>query len=258
MKKLTLFLVGVLSMMCLSMPVSATYSETQYDNESLTSEWEMASRAQAEKVSEAAAYAYMDLESASDEMKEKILAARETIIYSQGWVADGFSAVVTRADGTVESLPTFSELFPEWEMPDVEVTQEELENSAVTFEDSIAQPMSASYYWFYPYLRNPSDSVNTSPFCSYTHYGSYVTTYVSSLSASENCNIGYSNTSTGKSLGYQNNLAVGESITLYTLYSGSIPLGIRASTFSTPGYSTMLVEDDVFDGTIVSTGDLSR
>jgi len=30
----------------------------------------------------------------------------------QSWVADGWKAVITRADGTVESVPNFSELFP--------------------------------------------------------------------------------------------------------------------------------------------------
>lgn len=35
----------------------------------------------------------------------------------QSWVADGWKAVITRADGTVEKVPNFSELFPGQELP---------------------------------------------------------------------------------------------------------------------------------------------
>ena len=36
---------------------------------------------------------------------------------SQSWVADGWKAAITRADGTVEQVPSFSELFPGQELP---------------------------------------------------------------------------------------------------------------------------------------------
>lgn len=76
--------------------------------------------ARQERIQAARQYAYLDLESASSEMKEKILSAREIIIYSSdGWCADGFSGTVTYADGTVERVPNFSELFPsDWDLPD--------------------------------------------------------------------------------------------------------------------------------------------
>ena len=35
----------------------------------------------------------------------------------KSWVADGWKAVITRADGTVEQVPSFSELFPGQELP---------------------------------------------------------------------------------------------------------------------------------------------
>jgi len=35
----------------------------------------------------------------------------------QSWVADGRKATLTRADGTVEEFPTFSEFFPGQELP---------------------------------------------------------------------------------------------------------------------------------------------
>lgn len=35
----------------------------------------------------------------------------------QSWVADGWKAVIERADGTVEEVPSFSDLFPGQELP---------------------------------------------------------------------------------------------------------------------------------------------
>lgn len=69
-------------------------------------------------VEEAEEYAYLDLDSASEELKEKILEARRIIIFHSRWVADGYSGnIVNVITGEVEPLPTFSELFPGWDLP---------------------------------------------------------------------------------------------------------------------------------------------
>lgn len=64
-------------------------------------------------------YAYLDLDNATPAMQEKILDARNTIIFSKDWVADGHEAYV--GDFTtgeiLEVLPSFSELFPDWDLP---------------------------------------------------------------------------------------------------------------------------------------------
>lgn len=78
------------------------------------------------KWEEAQDYAYLDPENASPEMREKILSARNTIIFSTDWVADGFEMRVEDRDGNViQRLPHFSELFPGWDLPvyDPEQTQ---------------------------------------------------------------------------------------------------------------------------------------
>jgi len=64
-------------------------------------------------------YAYMDFEAANAQAQAKILAARNRIIFSQGWVADGFSLTVYDSDGNfIRETPQFSELFPsDWELP---------------------------------------------------------------------------------------------------------------------------------------------
>ncbi len=69
---------------------------------------------------EAQSFAYMDLDTAPEELREIILKAREVIIYSRAWVADGLEAYVTSPDGTRSALPSFSELFPGWELPTID------------------------------------------------------------------------------------------------------------------------------------------
>ena len=69
---------------------------------------------------EAQSFAYMDLDAAPAELQETIRKAREVIIYSRAWVADGFECYVTSPDGTRETIPSFSELFPGWELPAID------------------------------------------------------------------------------------------------------------------------------------------
>jgi len=64
-------------------------------------------------------YAYMDLETADESLKAKILEARNKIILSESWAADGIYAYVSDPDGNIVNvLPQFSELFPsDWDVP---------------------------------------------------------------------------------------------------------------------------------------------
>lgn len=70
-------------------------------------------RAEAEK------YACLDYDTASPELRQKILEARNVIICSEAWVADGYSACImdTETGEVVRTLPAFSALFPGWELP---------------------------------------------------------------------------------------------------------------------------------------------
>lgn len=61
--------------------------------------------------------AYLDLESAPEDLRPQILRARLPIIYGkQGWTVDGLGSV-QHADGTAEKLPEFSDLWPDWTVP---------------------------------------------------------------------------------------------------------------------------------------------
>lgn len=181
------------------------------------------------------AYAYMSIEDAEPELQEKILAARNAIIFSKSWSADGVEITIERADGTMETVPKFSELFPGWDYPNIESNKQDLTHHI--------SPMSVSTVSYRYYLKNPSN-ITTSPFTAFYHNGSYVRTTVATLYASEHCNIGYTNYGTGESIGWLSYLYPGDSITLYTLGTKGFNCAVRASTYSSPGYSILTVTHD--------------
>lgn len=189
----------------------------------------------------------MSLDTAEPEMQEKILEARNEIIFSESWSADGVAIYIERQDGTTEKVPEFSELFSGWDMPSIENNFNVERNAAIICDEDSSEimPLSAEALSFRVYLRNPSSTVNTSPFTHFTHNGLYVKTTVDTLYASEHCNIGFSNYSTGASLGYLAGIYPGESVTMDTYGWDSFECAVRASTSSTPGYSILTVSHDV-------------
>lgn len=175
--------------------------------------------------------AYQDIEQASPKMQKEILAAREIVINNESWVADGYNAAVIDADGTTTALPHFSELFPDWDAPleKIEPVQPPKSRGTETANFSV-------------YLNNPSETTDTAPFTTFSQDGVYqVETLVRSLTSSETCNIGYSDQDTGESLAKQTYLYPGQAFVLYTDPNFSRTIGVRASTFSTPGYGTLRV-----------------
>lgn len=174
-----------------------------------------------EALTKAEQYAYLDLDSASPSMQQKILDARNTIIFSKDWVADGYEADVedVTTGEVLETLPSFSELFPGWDLPVDESIASTSNDSSLTLSSSEVTPFSNS-----DWLRLGSTR----------HY------LPAALTSSKNCNIGYTNASTGKSLGYKNNLSVNQALAVHNV--GGMRLAIRASTYSTPGYATMAVD----------------
>ena len=110
--------------------------------------------------------AYMDLEQAGVEMREQILYAREEIIYSNAWVADGVNGYVTDRDGNIlEVVPHFSEIFPaDWDIPKQGVRLE--------FQSEI-MPISDDNYEICVYYNDtlelsvPPVDTNSKSFCSF-------------------------------------------------------------------------------------------
>lgn len=106
-KALVAFLILVLIFCCFTGSVFAALSE---DQESYSLE----------------EYAFMDMKNASDSMREKILEARETIIFSKSWAADGAQLGIFNVETgeIVEWLPSFSSLFPGWDVPVMDTNKE--------------------------------------------------------------------------------------------------------------------------------------
>jgi|GEM_PF-5196825 len=62
--------------------------------------------------------AYMDLETADEEMRGKILEARNKIIFSKSWVADGIESGGADPDNNTVTVPQFYDIFPlDWDIP---------------------------------------------------------------------------------------------------------------------------------------------
>lgn len=182
-------------------------------------------------------YAYMDLEEADAATQQIILEARKEIIFSTSWVADGLYGYITDSDGIVqEVVPQFSEVFPaDWEVP------VDINTSAV------ATP----YSWQHSFngvviLRRPPTSGTPSPFHQLST-GVFNNLYVKTISTvgyntSGTYNVGYINQTTGKSLGYAENLANGKSFNITAPTNATV--GIYASTHTAVGEWNMQVVVD--------------
>lgn len=97
-----------------------------------------------DKEREVSRLAYMNLDQASEAMQEKILQAREEIIFSKSWVADGLQGFVYDKDGNViEEVPQFSEIFPaDWDMPTFDVQEDiEVENNGYLQDENSVTPL---------------------------------------------------------------------------------------------------------------------
>ncbi len=127
-KKLCVF--GLAVILCAGAGMSAAGATGPAAEEKINQEWAAAAQEQKEKVRAAEEWAYQDLESATLAEKEKILEARNTLIFHESWAADGWTITIERADGTIEKVPNFSSLFPGWEEPKFE-PQESLDDAAV-------------------------------------------------------------------------------------------------------------------------------
>lgn len=192
--------------------------------------------------------AYMDLETVDESMQSRILEARNEIIFSESWAADGVTAYVKDTDGTViEKLPEFSELFPsDWEIPYFASTNKESKTEVamrattdITFEDEV-------------YLDRPDSGTMSDPFVVRATHGFegtaaeyFITEFSTSgfMSGAEEYNIGYSNDDTGKTLAWKAHMAPGKSLVLSNPPKDT-DVAIRASTYTSPGdwWMTVLTE----------------
>lgn len=195
------------------------------------------------KVAAAKLYAYMDLESAPVQMQQTILDARNTIIFSRSWAVEG--GQIIRANGTIERVPTFYEIFPEdWDIPTFDANPNMASDAVISEENASVQSSVEGWLYSNLYFQAPPSSGNTPAVGNFYHDGNMVNIEVRSLSSSQHCNVGVTNNSTGASVGYANYLIVGDTFHCYTVQYLSLYVGIRYSTYSTPGYGTLYVSHD--------------
>ncbi|MGO4789056.1 hypothetical protein AB4124_16675 [Paenibacillus sp. 2KB_20] len=181
--------------------------------------------------------AYQDLDLSPEEWKDEILDARNSIIYSTSWTVDG-QVAYELPDGTIEELPEFSDLFPDWEVPKLKEDVRKEQLAKLTAYDF--QILAANYVGFV-YLFEPSNSSATLPFYTFYTSANRVTMIADSLPGTS-YNGGFTNIDTGADLGYVNNVKQGGKIYL-TNPVRNTAYGARASTYSTTGYAQMSVVD---------------
>lgn len=179
--------------------------------------------------------AFCDLEDVPVRWQDEVLAARNEIIYSTSWTVDK-AGYILHDNGTVEQLPEFADLFPNWELP--------LSTSSAV--NSIATARSADYRGSV-YLQNPGED-DSLPFYLFSSSASLV------VMGMEECdfhgatwNGAFDNYSLGRVVTNAVNIATYDRLVMRNPYSG-YSYGARASTYSTPGYALMYVEDSAEGG----------
>lgn len=223
----------ILSMTCYPASASSTCSNSPESQEIYSSR----------------AIAYMNLDQASEEMQAQIIEAREEIIYSQAWVADGLQGYVLNADGDIiEEVPQFSDLFPaDWDMPSINNDEEQL--SEIYPTNASRQPDDIMYFYNGTLtLSLPPENSNSPAFCTfsttgwagYTHYNiTRVTTSATSQVDSfgpYTYNVGYTNAATGQSLGWKPKISSNDIFSVST--PSNIRVSVRASMNRSPNSST--------------------
>ena len=204
-----------------------------------------------DKEREVSRLAYMNLDQTSEAMQEKILQAREEIIFSKSWVADGLQGFVYDKDGNViEEVPQFSEIFPaDWDMPTFDVQEDiEVENNGYLQDENSVTPLINSddvmvtVFSDTLKLRVPSnsytpafDTFDTTYWYNYYHYNmTYVYTRGYDRDSSSwyknYYNVGYSNAKTGASLGWKTNIESWDTFGITP--PANTKVAVRASMYS--------------------------
>ena len=191
------------------------------------------------------ALAYRNIDNAKDLAEyNSILAARNTLIYGdQSWTIDG-AVKVFNADGTVEELPDFYDLFPsDWEpgkLPDAE------SNTANSIFNNIPQPWnerSSALYYGNTYFNQASNEYGTDPFAYKTlprdgDIGIYPESIPDNATS---FNAGFYDADTRRGLGWASSLSRGKGAFLSDAKEDT-RYGFIVSVNRNPGYGYVLVD----------------
>lgn len=218
-KKMLAGVLAIVSLFCMSATAMAAAPTQELDAAEIPNE---------ARIEAAKEVAYMDVNSASAEMQERILEAREVIIESKSWVADGWNATITHADGTVEEVPTFAELFPGWDMPVCESENAMRSSNVIAFDSPVSQVVSVK-------LPKASSATNTPAAFAINGIENALEVYVRELTTSTSCNLGFTNTDLNISVAHLVNMVVGDHLAVEAVPEETANIEVRASTYVTPG-----------------------
>lgn len=159
--------------------------------------------------------------------------------------------IIIRADGTIEEVPKFSELFPsDWDLPVDDYSQVEVPTVPElidVIDDTVELLSTSTSTYRNVYLQKYVEGTTSASFAVFDHNGYSIATKATQLTSSQTCNIGYSNYNTGKLLGWKGELYPRYSAVLPSLTYSPFTCAVRASTYSTPGYSTLTVTQKLLE-----------
>lgn len=190
---------------------------------------------------EVAQYAYMDLDMATEPLKNMIINARNKIIFSESWTAQAGMAWVETETGEIEELPAFYSLFPEdWELP--------TENNPVTMysEEFADENNSVTPCITYSQLFNGNVTVraagnsNASSFYNWQFALPHVTRVYATSIPGSTINFGF--TTNGVSVAHKVNMSVNEKLSTRLLAQEGDRHSVRCSTYSTTGTAKVVVD----------------
>lgn len=217
-------------------------------------------------LSNAETWAYKDYSAATNLDKANILKARSMMMEQTDWAADGFPAYYVAPDGTVEEIPFFSEVFPDWDIEQIWAYKNEVrELSAAKSALSVAAPLEETQAYIPLIAQGPtprlryqlrnSDDFSASipaavdgvvaPDVFSSNMGPTVMehrTTVKTLTGPTTCNIGYTVTTPHSTIDTYFKRGVpkdGMMVQLFIdIYTNADTIAVRVSTESTPGKGT--------------------
>lgn len=221
LKKMLAGVLAIVSLFCMSATAMAAAPTQELDSVEVPSE---------AMVEAAKEIAYMDVNSASAEMQERILEAREVIIESESWVAEGWNATITHADGTVEEVPTFSELFPGWDMPVCKSENATRSSNVLKLYSPVSQVVEVD-------LPKASSTTNATDAFRVMNIKNELDVFVNDLTTSTSCNLGFTNLELGISVAHMVNMVKGDHLGVLVDPEVDLPadIAVRASTYVQAG-----------------------
>lgn len=224
-KKMLAGVLAIVSLFCMSATAMAAAPTQELDSAEIPNE---------ARIEAAKEVAYMDVNSASAEMQERILEAREVIIESKSWVADGWNATITHADGTVEDIPTFAELFPGWDMPVCESENVTRSSNVIKLYSPVSQAVEID-------LPKASSTTNDPEAFRIMKIANELDVFVSELYNSTSCNLGFTNIDLGISVAHMVNMVEGDHLDVLVdpEVDPQANISVRASTYVRTGTAVL-------------------